>query len=102
MPSPCIGELAGQLSGIPGLALRPDAPLSRCTTLRIGGPAELLVDVASERALVALLRATDAAGVPFQLLGLGSNVLAPDDGLRGVVARLTGELKRVRLRGRRV
>lgn len=43
-----------------------------------------------------------ATGVPFQLLGLGSNVLAPDAGLPGVVARLTGELKRVRIRGRRV
>src|SRR5690606_4439172 len=102
MPPSCIGDLAGQLSGIPGLAVRPAAPLARLTTLRIGGPAELLVDVASERALVALLRAIDAAGAPFQLLGLGSNVLAPDDGLRGVVARLTGELRRVRLRGRRV
>ncbi len=102
MPPSCIGDLAGQLSGIPGLAVRPAAPLARLTTLRIGGPAELLVDVASERALVALLRAIDAAGAPFQLLGLGSNVLAPDDGLPGVVARLTGELRRVRLRGRRV
>src|SRR5690606_34060200 len=49
-----------------------------------------------------LLRAVRETGVPFHLLGLGSNVLAPDDGLPGVVARLSGELKRVRLRGHRV
>lgn len=102
MSSPCIAALEPQLAAVPGLTVRAAAPLARCTTLRIGGPAELLVDVTSERALVALLRAVRETGVPFHLLGLGSNVLAPDDGLPGVVARLSGELKRVRLRGHRV
>ena len=102
MSSPCIAALEPQLAAVPGLTVRAAAPLARCTTLRIGGPAELLVDVTSERALVALLRAVRETGVPFHLLGLGSNVLAPDDGLPGVVARLSGELKRVRMRGHRV
>jgi len=46
--------------------------------------------------------ATAAAGVPLEVLGLGSNVLVPDEGLSGVVLRLVGDLRRIRVRGRRV
>ena len=60
-------------------------------------PAELLVAAASERALERLLAALD--GAPCQLLGLGSNVLIPDEGLPGVVLRLVGGFRRVRIEG---
>ena len=85
--------MAADLAEIPGLKLRPDAPLARLTTFRIGGPAELLVEVGSGRALSDLLRAARRAGAPFHLLGLGSNVLIPDQGLPGIVVRLGGEFK---------
>lgn len=84
------------------MRLLPREPLARHTTLKIGGPADLLVDAGSERALVAVVRAAAAESVPLELLGLGSNVLVPDDGVRGVVVRLAGELKRIRIRGRRL
>jgi UDP-N-acetylmuramate dehydrogenase len=74
-------------------------PLARHTTFRIGGPAEWLVDVPSLGALMALLRWVRDRGQPFHLLGLGSNVLFPDEGMRGVVARLVGEFRRLRFRG---
>jgi UDP-N-acetylmuramate dehydrogenase len=88
-----------ELAEIPGLTLKPGAPLGRLTTFRIGGPAEMLVDVASGRALSALLRLVARHEAPFQLFGLGSNVLIPDAGLPGIVAKLGGELRRVRVRG---
>ena len=96
------GGLLGQLRAIPGLELRPGEPLARLTTFRIGGAAELLVEVSSERALGRLLRALESAGAPCQLLGLGSNVLIPDEGLPGVVLRLSGTFRRVRIDGRKV
>jgi UDP-N-acetylmuramate dehydrogenase len=102
MPEPRVERLARRLAAVPGLALTAGAPLARLTTLRIGGPAELLAEISSERALVRLLGEARAAGVPFHLLGLGSNVLVPDAGLEGVIGRLAGALKRVRIRGRRV
>ena len=102
MPEARVERLAERLAAVPGLALTAGAPLSRLTTLRIGGPAELLAEISSEPALVRLLVEARAAGVPFHLLGLGSNVLVPDAGLEGVIGRLTGALKRVRIRGRRV
>lgn len=91
-----------RLEGVPGLSLRRDEPLARHSTFRIGGPAELFAEVASERALARLVEAVRETATPLHLLGLGSNVLFPDGGLAGVVARLGGELKRVRIRGRRV
>jgi UDP-N-acetylmuramate dehydrogenase len=101
-PTGAADDLARILLGVPGLTLRRAAPLARMTTLRIGGPAELLAEVASEAALVRLLAACREAGIELHLLGMGSNVLVPDAGLDGVVARLTGDLRRVRLHGRRV
>ncbi len=88
-------ELLRRLRATPGLEVKPGEPLARYTTFRIGGPAELLVTVASERALRRLLAALD--GVPCQLLGLGSNVLIPDEGLGGVVLRLVGGFRQVRM-----
>jgi UDP-N-acetylmuramate dehydrogenase len=82
--------------------LTPGAPLEKATTLRIGGPAELLASAASERAVAAVLSAAGAAGVPCLTVGLGSNLLVPDEGLPGVVLRLTGDLRRIRIRGRRL
>ncbi|MBC8091704.1 MAG: UDP-N-acetylenolpyruvoylglucosamine reductase, partial [Pseudonocardia sp.] len=48
------------------------APL---TTLRLGGPARRLVEAPTADALVAAVRAADAAGEPLLLLGGGSNVV---------------------------
>lgn len=81
---------------------RRDEALARHSTFRIGGPAELFLEVGSESALARTLRAAGELGVGVHLLGLGSNVLFPDAGLAGAVVKLAGELKRVRIRGTRV
>jgi UDP-N-acetylmuramate dehydrogenase len=92
-------SLATALPAVPGLVVRSGEPLARYTTFRIGGPAEWLVDIPSQRALLAVVRLAIGSGAPFHLLGLGSNVLIPDEGLPGIVGRLGGELKRARVRG---
>ncbi|WP_425303376.1 FAD-binding protein, partial [Nocardia gipuzkoensis] len=70
-----------------GARLRADARLAELTTLRVGGPA-LLAECATTEALVATVRALDAAGVPVLLLAGGSNLLVGDDGFDGVVVRV--------------
>jgi UDP-N-acetylmuramate dehydrogenase len=95
-------QVAGRLDGVPGVRVQRDEPLARYTTLKIGGRADLLIDAGSESAVLATLRAASEAGLPLELLGLGSNLLVPDEGLRGVVLRLTGELRRIRIHGRRL
>jgi len=92
-------QFAASLAAIPGLEVRTGVGLARYTTFRIGGPARYFVEVPSQRALSALLRAARAQGLPVQPLGLGSNVLIPEEGLEAVVARLVGGLRRLRVHG---
>ncbi|MGZ8619875.1 MAG: FAD-binding protein, partial [Actinomycetota bacterium] len=61
------------------------APL---TTFRIGGPAALYLEPESDDDLVAAGQAITASGVPFLVIGKGSNLLVADDGFPGLVLRL--------------
>jgi UDP-N-acetylmuramate dehydrogenase len=97
-----VEALVGELGGAAGLGLSRDEPLSAHTTLRIGGPAELWARVADEDALAMLVHAAGRHRMPLLVLGLGSNVLVPDDGLPGIVVRLGGELEAVAIDGTRV
>lgn len=60
-------------------------PMSRHTTLRIGGPAERLVCPDSERQFLMAAKFCRQLGLPIQLIGRGSNLLVSDQGLPGVV-----------------
>lgn len=57
------------------------AALAPHTTLRLGGPADRLVEARSADEIVATVRAVDAAGEPLLLLGGGSNVVVADAGV---------------------
>ena len=58
------------------------------TTLRVGGAARVYGEPANSDDLQAIVRAARAAGVPLFLLGRGSNLLVPDEGVDGVVISL--------------
>jgi UDP-N-acetylmuramate dehydrogenase len=62
-----------------------DVPLADFTTLRVGGSADLYYDARDVEALAAVLVAAQRAGMPFFLLGGGSNVCISDRGVRGLV-----------------
>ena len=66
-----------------------DVPLSRFTSFRIGGPADMLLEPRNKAELAALLPYLHEHGIGHFLLGAGTNVLFSDKGLRGVVIRLT-------------
>jgi len=65
--------------------VRANEPLAKRTTLRVGGPADIYVEPASEADLAATLRFAAEAGLPFFVLGRGSNLLVRDGGVRGLV-----------------
>ena len=65
-----------------------DEPLAAHTTFRIGGPAQWLVLPRTESEVAAVVALCRAHDVPWRVLGLGSNVLAPDGGLPGVTLKL--------------
>ena len=68
-------------------ALTPNRPLAELTWLRVGGPAEWLFQPADLDDLCAFLKALDPA-VPVFPMGVGSNLIVRDGGLRAVVIRL--------------
>ncbi len=71
-----------------GARVRFAEPLSRHTSFRIGGPADAWVEVVSADELLALQRTARAHGVPVAVLGIGTNVLVADRGMRGIVVKL--------------
>ncbi|RDC72765.1 UDP-N-acetylmuramate dehydrogenase [Rhodovulum sp. 12E13] len=76
-------------------------PLSDLTWLRVGGPAEWLFQPADEADLAAFLAALPAE-VPVFPMGVGSNLIVRDGGLRGVTVRLGRGFNAVRVEGERV
>lgn len=60
-------------------------PLSKHTTARIGGPADLLIEVRTTDELIAVAQRADDMGLPYLVLGGGANVLVSDAGVRGLV-----------------
>ncbi len=86
------------LSLCPGLELQSQEPLSAHTTFRVGGPAKLMAFPHSEEEMAAILQACSAAGEVPLILGNGSNVLAPDQGLEQVVI-CTKNLSEIKIQG---
>ncbi|WP_394272949.1 UDP-N-acetylmuramate dehydrogenase [Butyricicoccus sp.] len=84
------------------VTLCPDEPMSRHTSFRIGGPADLLVSPKSERALCSCVQAARAAGLPLTVLGNGSNVLVHDEGIRGVVLCIGSDYADMQVEGTRI
>jgi UDP-N-acetylenolpyruvoylglucosamine reductase len=83
--------------------IRRDEPLDRRTTLRVGGKADVYVEPASEADLAAVLAWCAEGGVPFFVLGRGSNLLVRDGGIRGAVICLAHpEFAEVTLEGERL
>lgn len=69
-----------------------DEPLSKHCTFRIGGNAELIFIPRSEKALIEAIKTAVANGIPYRILGNGSNVLISDDGLQGLTVKIAGGL----------
>ena len=74
-------------------------PLGRYTTWRIGGPARYLAMPADADDVVRALELAQERGLPWVVLGLGSNVLVKDGGFPGVVIRMGKGLDRFEMKG---
>jgi UDP-N-acetylmuramate dehydrogenase len=65
-----------------------ERPLAPLTTFRIGGPAQIYVEPQSVEELAEAMAGLERAGVPWRVLGGGSNLLVADKGVRGAVVSL--------------
>ena len=65
-------------------------PLRDHTSFKIGGPADLMVFPVDEEDILSLLDFVYRQSIPYCILGSGTNVLASDEGFRGVVIKTEG------------
>src|SRR5208283_489814 len=72
-------------------------PLAELTSFRIGGPADLFVAVEDETELMHAKAAAYRAGAPCFCLGLGTNLLVSDRGMRGLVVRLGDGFTKIKI-----
>ena len=77
----------------------PRARMARYTTFRVGGEADVLVQIASEQEIAIALRAAKRAGVPVTVIGNGSNLIVRDGGIRGLVLRIASDFSDIRREG---
>lgn len=91
-----IDQLAQEARSAGCKVLRSE-PMCLHTTFKIGGPADLFLTVYDRAAITRVYRAAAELGVPVLPVGNGSNMLVSDEGIRGAVVALAGELKEVSL-----
>jgi UDP-N-acetylmuramate dehydrogenase len=70
---------------LPNFELRYHEPLARHTSFRIGGPAEVMAFPKDQKQLATLLKTSSLLDTKPVILGAGTNVLAPDEGMPGLV-----------------
>lgn len=68
--------------------LQKNQPLAPYTYLRLGGPAEFLLQPRSREELADVVRTCTRERLPFRVLGSGCNLLVKDEGVKGVVVRM--------------
>jgi UDP-N-acetylmuramate dehydrogenase len=74
-----------------GIRTSRDEPLARFTTMRVGGPADLYAAPVNPFELRGLVRLARGQGVPYTLLGRGSNVVIADAGVRGLLIHVRAQ-----------
>lgn len=75
-----------------GTAFEHNSPLKQRCSMKIGGACDILVKPGSERVLAELLSLCRNEGIPYFVMGRGSNLLFSDEGFRGVVILIGQEL----------
>jgi UDP-N-acetylenolpyruvoylglucosamine reductase len=90
-----LTALAGDIARRIGVKAERGMPLGKLTTMRVGGPADLLVTAHNIHELRGLIRFARARSLPLTLLGRGSNVVISDRGIRGLVVHVRAEGSRV-------
>lgn len=93
--APRSAAVAAELRDRLGVRARLDEPLARYTTMRVGGPADLLVMAHDAAELAAIVRFARAAAIPHVVLGRGSDLVVSDRGIRGLVIVCRAEGHRI-------
>lgn len=97
-----MSKLEDALRAAFGERLKVNQALAEFTSFRIGGPADLFINVETEAELMIAMSAAHRAGVKAFCLGHGTNLLVSDRGIRGLVIRLGDGFNRISIDGLKV
>jgi len=89
-PMTVIDETLRALGQIPNVQVSAGAPLALYTRFGLGGPADIYAQTDRAAGFVAAVRVARLSGLDYCVLGGGTNLVAADEGYRGIVLRFTG------------
>lgn len=93
-------EIAGRLRAEAGEGnVLTDEPMYRHTTFRIGGPADLFVTPETAESVAGVTAFCRDSGIPWIVMGNGSNLLVSDDGFRGAVIQIDRNMQHTEIEG---
>ncbi len=95
-----LEEALRRLAEIPLLQVTPNEPLWKHTRFGLGGAAAVFASTEDEAAFVEAVRRARAGGVPWGVIGMGTNLIVADAGFPGIVLRYDGA--RIAVQGSRV
>lgn len=72
-------------------------PISKHTSFKIGGPADIFIEVENLVSLLELIKILNDSNIPFFLIGNGTNLLVSDKGIKGIVIKLNNSFKNIEL-----
>ncbi len=97
-----LPEPLNALGGVAKGELRCGVPLHRYTSLKVGGPAAVMIYPSGITDLQNIIRYTTAHAIPYFIMGRGTNLLIRDGGIAGVVLNLSRGFKKIVLLGQNV
>lgn len=71
------------------MEIKKNEPLKKHTSFKIGGPADEFCEVSCEEDIVKLIKYAEEKGIPYTIMGNGSNLLVSDKGIRGLVIKIS-------------
>ncbi|MFH2118591.1 MAG: UDP-N-acetylmuramate dehydrogenase [Candidatus Paceibacterota bacterium] len=78
-------------TAFPDLSFQLNYPLATQTYFKVGGPAELYLELADRKQIISLVKFCQVNHFPITILGGGSNVVISDEGVAGLVLKLTND-----------
>lgn len=94
-----MDEFINELQALNIGKIRKNEPMSQHTTIKIGGPADVLIEPSSVENLQKVIEIVRKYNVKWRAIGRGSNLLVSDKGIEGVVIKLGSGLDRIEMNG---
>ena len=84
------------------MEIKKNEPLKNHTSFKIGGPAEEFAEAKSTDDVISLIEYAKEKGIPYMIMGNGSNLLVSDEGVKGLVIKIAKGFDNVEIIGEKV